>query len=193
MVDYFLKYKHQVKKLFYFWPDKIWNMKNILLAAVVIVFASCQNDKIAFVDNVRLMENSEEKMDIEAEFKAKSAALNKKRDSISQAFQLEAQALQTKVESLPQKEAQEEYDNLQQRGQFMGQQLQQEEQILQQQGQAEMDSLISKVKDEIKDYGKANGFTYILGGGEGGSVLYGQESKDVTDDILKIINDKYEN
>ena len=56
-----------------------------------------------------------------------------------------------------------------------------------------MDSLISKVKDEIKDYGKANGFTYILGGGEGGSVLYGQESKDVTDDILKIINDKYEN
>ena len=132
-------------------------------------------------------------MDIEAEFKAKSAALNKKRDSISQAFQLEAQALQTKVESLPQKEAQEEYDNLQQRGQFMGQQLQQEEQILQQQGQAEMDSLISKVKDEIKDYGKANGFTYILGGGEGGSVLYGQESKDVTDDILKIINDKYEN
>ena len=168
-------------------------MKNILLAAVVIVFASCQNDKIAFVDNVRLMENSEEKMDIEAEFKAKSAALNKKRDSISQAFQLEAQALQTKVESLPQKEAQEEYDNLQQRGQFMGQQLQQEEQILQQQGQAEMDSLISKVKDEIKDYGKANGFTYILGGGEGGSVLYGQESKDVTDDILKIINDKYEN
>ena len=158
----------------------------------ILIFMACKNDKIAFVDNVRLMENSEEKMEIEASFQVKSAALNKKRDSISQAFQLEAQALQTKVESLPQEEARQEYDLLQQRGQFVGQQLQQEEQLLQQQGQAAMDSLISKVKDEIKTYGEANGYSYILGGGEGGGVLYGQESKDVTDEILKIVNDKYQ-
>jgi len=54
-----------------------------------------------------------------------------------------------------------------------------------------MDSLISKVKKEISAYGKAKGYTYILGGGEGGSVLYGDSSKDLTEDILKILNDKY--
>lgn len=154
---------------------------------------SCTQDKIGYVDNVRLMENSREKIDIEAKYQNKSNALNKKRDSISQAFQLEAQALQTKVQSMPQKKAQEEYDLLQQRGQFIGQQLQQEEQLLQQQGQAEMDSLINKVKDQIKNYGKANGYSYILGGGEGGSVLYGTEQKDLTEEILKIINDNYQN
>jgi outer membrane protein len=47
------------------------------------------------------------------------------------------------------------------------------------------------VKKEISAYGKAHGYTYILGGGEGGSVLYGDGSKDLTTDILKLLNDKY--
>ncbi|MBT8181393.1 MAG: OmpH family outer membrane protein, partial [Eudoraea sp.] len=87
--------------------------------------------------------------------------------------------------------AQEEYGLLQQRGQFIGQQLQQEEQQMQSEGQTEMDSLISRVKKEISGYGKSNGYTYILSGGEGGSVLYGTDTKDLTQDILKILNDKY--
>jgi len=138
-----------------------------------------------------LMNKYQEKIDIEARYTAKTATLNKKRDSVSQAFQLEAQAFQTKAQSMSQKNAQEEYGLLQQRGQFMGQQLQQEEQQLQLQGQTEMDSLVSKVKSEITSYGKAHGYTYILGGGDGGGVLYGADAKDVTDEILKILNDKY--
>jgi len=54
-----------------------------------------------------------------------------------------------------------------------------------------MDSLVSKVKREVKAYGKANGFSYVLGGGDGGSVLYGTDANDLTEDILKILNDKY--
>ena len=94
---------------------------------------------------------------------------------------------------MSQKNAQEEYAQLQQRGQQIGQQLQQEEQQLQQKGQAEMDTLVRKVKKEIRAYGKANGYTYILGGGDGGSVIYGDDAKDLTNEILKILNDKYEN
>ncbi|NNK11251.1 MAG: OmpH family outer membrane protein, partial [Flavobacteriaceae bacterium] len=49
-----------------------------------------------------------------------------------------------------------------------------------------------KVKREITAFGKANGYTYILGGGEGGSVLFGAESKDLTDEILKVLNEEKE-
>lgn len=163
----------------------------MIFAGLLLGMAACQQDKIGFVDNVELMNKYQEKIDIEARFTAKTATLNKKRDSVSQAFQLEAQAFQTKAQGMSQKKAQEEYGLLQQRGQFMGQQLQQEEQQLQLLGQTEMDSLVSKVKSEIKDYGKAHGYTYILGGGDGGGVLYGADAKDVTDEILKILNDKY--
>lgn len=158
---------------------------------VLITAVACEQNKIGFVDNVKLMDGYQEKIDIEARYKVKAEALNKKRDSISQAFQLEAQAFQTKAQSMAQDKAQEEYGLLQQRGQFIGQQLQQEEQQMQSEGQTEMDSLISRVKREISGYGKSNGYTYILSGGEGGSVLYGTDTKDLTQDILKILNDKY--
>ncbi len=157
----------------------------------LISAVACEQNKIGFVDNVKLMDGYQEKIDIESRYKVKAEVLNKKRDSISQAFQLEAQAFQTKAQSMAQDKAQEEYGLLQQRGQFIGQQLQQEEQQMQSEGQTEMDSLISRVKREISGYGKSNGYTYILSGGEGGSVLYGADTKDLTQDILEILNDKY--
>lgn len=166
-------------------------MKNLILAVILFSAVGCQQDKIGYVEYVDLMDRYQEKIDIEARYKTKTEALNKKRDSISQAFQIEAQAFQTKAQNMNQKKAQEEYGVLQQRGQFMGQQLQQQEQQLQLEGQTEMDSLISKVKKEIEAYGKNNGFTYILTGGDGGGVLYGTEAKDLTDEILKSLNEKY--
>lgn len=167
-------------------------MKKLVVLAIAVTAMACQQNKIAFVDSVRIMDEYQEKIDVEARFRAKAEAMTKKRDSISQAFQLELQQFQAKAQKMSQKDAQEEYAQLQQRGQFVGQQLQQEEQQLQLTSQAEMDTLVKKFKKEIKEYGKANGYTYILGGGDGGSVLYGEEAHDLTDAILKILNDKYE-
>ena len=166
-------------------------MKKLIYTLFVLALISCQQNKIGFVDNVKLMDGYQEKVDVEAKFQTKVDALTKKRDSISQAFQLELQQFQAKAQKMSQKSAQEEYALLQQRGQFVGNQLQQEEQQLQKTSQTEMDSLVSKVKREIKAYGEANGFTYILGGGDGGSVLYGKDGQDLTDELLKILNDKY--
>lgn len=166
-------------------------MKKLLVFAIALTAMACQQNKIGYVEYIKLMDDYQEKVDIEAKFKTKVDALTKKRDSISQAFQIELQAFQTKAQSMSQKKAQEEYGLLQQRGQFVGQQLQQEEQQLQLSSQTEMDSLVSKVKEEVKAYGKANSYTYILGGGDGASVLYGDETKNLTDAVVKILNDKY--
>ncbi len=169
-------------------------MKKLILTFAVLGIMSCQQPaKIAYVDNVELLDKYQEKIDIETKFNARVEAMGKKKDSISQAFQLEAQAFQAKAQSMSQKKAQEEYGLIQQKGQFIGQQIQQEEQEIQQAGRTEMDSLVSKVKKEIKAYGKAQGYTYILGGGEGGAVLYGTDADNITDEILKILNDKYKN
>ncbi len=163
-------------------------MKKFFIATAILFAMACQQDKIAYVDNIRLMDGYKEKITVEAQFTAQKDAFNRKRDSISQVFQIEAQQMEIQVKGMSQEKAQETYAMLQQKGQRIGQELQQEEQLLQIQGQAEMDSIIQKVKKEIKAFGKAKGYTYILGGGEGGSVLYGSESKDVTDEILAVLN-----
>ena len=166
-------------------------MKKIIVLLAIVLLASCQQEKIGYVDNVKLMDEYQQKIDVEAKFKVKADALAKTRDSISQAFQMEAQTFQTKAQSMSQAKAQEEYAAMQQKGQAIGQQLQQRDQQLQLEGQTEMDSIVSSVKKEIKEYGKANGYSYILGGGDGGSVLYGTEANDLTDEIVKILNEKY--
>lgn len=202
-----MKFQNRFKKLSYFCATenfrfKIVNrnsektinrtiMKKTLLALLAVITFSCQQQKIGYVDNIELMDAYQEKIDIEAKFKSKAEVLGKKRDSITQAYQIEAQAFQLKAQKMSQKKAQEEYGVIQQRAQFIGQQLQQEDQALQASGQVEMDSMVSKVKKEIEAYGKANGYTYVLGGGEGGAVLFGTEANDLTDEIVKILNDKY--
>ena len=163
-------------------------MKKLVVLAIAVTAMACQQNKIGYVDSVKIMDDYQEKIDVEARFKTKADAMGRKRDSISQAFQMELQQFQSKAQSMSQQSAQEEYAQLQQRGQQIGQRLQQEEQQLQQNSQTQMDSLVKKVKKEIRAYGKANGYTYILGGGEGGSVIYGDDANDVTNEILKILN-----
>ncbi len=166
-------------------------MKKFVFALLVLTLVSCEQQKIGYVDNIKLMDEYQEKIDIEEKFKAKAEVLGKRRDSITQTYQIEAQAFQLKAQEMPQQKAQEEYAVIQQRAQFIGQQLQQEDQALQASGQVEMDSMVTKVKNQIEAYGKANGYTYVLGGGDGGSVLYGTDSNDLTAEIVKILNDKY--
>ena len=167
-------------------------MKNWLLPVAALLMMSCQQEKIGFVDNVKLMDGYQKKKDVEAAYQIRSEAFTRKRDSISQVFQIEAQELQTKSEGMSQSKAQEAFGQLQQKGQMVGQQLQQEEQQLQRMGQLKMDSIIQEVRKTIKEYGKANGYSFILTGGEGGSVLYGKDAADVTEAVLKVLNESYD-
>lgn len=171
--------------------NKVIMKKLGLVLIALVLFVSCEQAKIGYVDNVKLMEEYQEKIDMDAQFEIKKQAYTKKKDSITQAFRLEAQAYQVKNPNPNTKRAQEEGAVLQQKSQFIGQQLQQEEQILLTAGQTEMDSVVSRAKKGIENYGKKNGYTYILGGGDGGSVLYGQEVNDLTDEILKLLNESY--
>ncbi|RAV29365.1 OmpH/Skp family outer membrane protein [Sinomicrobium soli] len=167
-------------------------MKKIVIAAVALFgLFSCQQDKIAFIDNTRLINDYQEKKDIEAKFKSKLEVFEKKTDSLSRALQTEAQAFQSEASKMSQGKAQEKYEQLMQRRQQIQQEVQQEEMQLQQESQGEIDSLIKKVREFVKDYGKDNGYTYILGSNDAGSVLYGVEEKDLTDELLKALNDNY--
>lgn len=42
------------------------------------------------------------------------------------------------------------------------------------------------------EYGKAEGYTYILGANSNGTIMYANESEDITEKVLEYINRKYE-
>ena len=170
-------------------------MKKLLLVVFAFfAFTSCQQQKIGFVDNGKVINDYQEKKDIEEKFKVKDEAFKKRTDSIGQAFQIEAQAFQAKASKMSPKKAQEAYDGLMQKQQMLQQQIQVEQQQITQAFQTEIDSTIVKVKDFVKDYGKTNGFTYILGTSDGASsVLYGTEENDLSQTIIDALNAEYNN
>ena len=60
-----------------------------------------------------------------------------------------------------------------------------------QESQTLNDSIINRVKAFVQDYGKSNNYNFILGSNEAGSVLYGEEASDLTQEILKALNENY--
>lgn len=168
-------------------------MKKIFTALTVLVaFMSCQEqDKVAFIDNGEVINDYQMKIDLEDRFKVKDEAFKKRTDSIGQAFQIEAQAFNLAASKMSKKAQQEKYQELGQKQQMLQQQIQYEQQIMQQEFNVEMDSVISKVNDFVADYGKKNGYTFILGKNQAGSVMYGAEAKDITDAVTKAINEDY--
>ncbi|MFI1744739.1 OmpH family outer membrane protein [Thalassobellus sediminis] len=164
--------------------------KIIYVALAMLVLASCQkSNKIGFVDNGTIINDYQEKIDLEARFKIKQEAYSKKFDSIDQAFQLEVQKFQTDAKRMAQAKAQQKYQELGQKKQVLDQQRQIEAQQFQQSFQAELDSIIVKVKDFVKDYGKTNGYTYILGTSDAAAtVMYGADENDLTKAVLDALN-----
>jgi len=167
--------------------------KNSILILFLVVFMSCQNQqKIGFVDNGKLINEYQEKKDIEEKYTQKDLAFQKRTDSISKAFQLEAQEFQLKLSSMPQNKQQEQYQILGQKQKMLQQQIQFEQQQMQQGYQSEIDSVIVKIKKFVNEYGKNNGFTYILGTSDNAaSVLYGKEENDLSQIIVDELNANY--
>ncbi|MEZ4796980.1 MAG: OmpH family outer membrane protein [Flavobacteriaceae bacterium] len=168
-------------------------MKNIVGAIIVILtFASCQqSQKIGFVDNSKLINEYQEKIDIQDKLQAKIKTYEARRDSVRQAFQLEINEAELKSRRMSQADLQKLSQELQQKDQVIAQRDQFEQQQIAQESQAQNDSLIKKVRNFVKDYGSKNGYDFILGSNEAGSVMYGKEASDLTQEILDALNAAY--
>ncbi len=168
-------------------------MKQILVLAILVLsFSSCQQQKMGFIDTGEIVNEYQAKKDLEDEFKGKKGLLDQKNDSITKAFQLEVQEFQVKSKVISQAEAQEQYQALGQKQQLLQQQIQFSEQQFGQSFNVELDSVIIKVKDFAKDYGKKNGYSFILGTSDAtSSVIYGEDANDLTKTILDALNAEY--
>lgn len=168
-------------------------MKQLFIVVLAIfIFTSCQQQKIGYVDNGKVINEYQEKIDIEARYKVEIEAYQKRRDSLGRAFQSEVAVFQAKEKTMSAKKKQEVGQQLGQKQQMLQRQLQAEEQNISKRSQTEIDTLISKVRDYVKDYGKSKGYTFILGTSENNaSVMYGKDEFDITDVVSSALNSTY--
>lgn len=178
-------------------------MKKLIIAAFIAQFMiSCQNQspqvtnsdfKTAFVDTNKLIEEYTEAKDLDAKYKAKGEEMSKDLEAEIKKFQDEVKSFEKNAQAYGQQWAQTKGQELQQKEQQLSYAQQALAQTLQRDGAKEMDSMVGSIKKFIADYGKEKGLDYIFATGDAVSILYGKESYDLTDEMIKLLNDKYSN
>jgi len=167
-------------------------MKKLAVVFLTIIsLTACQQQKIGFVDNSVLINEYQERKDVEARLNTKIEAFKTRTDSLRSAFELEIKEAELKARTMSQSAIQTLSQELQQKEQVLSQRVQFEQQQIAQESQTLNDSIINRVKAFVQDYGKSNNYNFILGSNEAGSVLYGEEASDLTQDILKALNENY--
>lgn len=178
-------------------------MKKIILAAAIVAsLISCNKteqtnnavigNNIVYIDSSKLLNEYEQAKDIEAKFKAKSEQMGKELDTELTKFRADVAYFEKNAQSKGMQWAQQTGAALQEREQRLAYTQQAMLQQLQEESGKEMDSLVKEIKDFIKEYGKSKGYDYILSTADGAStVLYSKEGQDITDEVLKLLNEKY--
>jgi len=166
--------------------------KIILLVFGAVVLSSCNQEKTAYVNNTKLIQDFKEMKSTEAKFTKKSDKLKKELDSVAMQFQKEVQAYQEQSTSMSDVQKQEKESMLMQKQQQLQRQQQMQSNQLREESDVVIDSLITNVKDFVSDYGEKNGYTYIFGSNESANIMFAKEGKDITEEVLKALNESVE-
>ncbi len=153
-----------------------------------VVFTGCNENKTAYVDTTKLIQEFSEMKAVEADFNTRSEKLKKELDSVAQGFQQEVMEYQENRATMSQAERQATEQELMQKQQMLQQQQQVRTGQLRQESDQVIDSLVTKVRDFVKVYGEENGYTYIFGSNESANIMYAEEGLDITEEVLAELN-----
>ncbi len=165
--------------------------KFIAILSILLVFASCDQSKIAYVNVDEILKEYEGSKKAEAEMKAQSDRMRAELDQLYGQFQQKVQAFQqnTSLSATAKKEKEQELMMEQQ-------QLQQRQQMAQQQMQTEGQQKIEKINEDIEsfltEYAENKGFSFILGtSDQTKTVMYSKDGLDITEEIIDALNVNY--
>ena len=166
-------------------------MKKLLLLVAAIILVSCNQTKIAYINVEDLMKDYEATKSMQAEMQAKQEKIVKELDSISVPFQLQIQDYQKnapKMSSQKRAEVEAELGQIQQALQARQQQASQQ---LQLENQIKSEAITKKVDSFVTIYAAEKGLNLVLGTSGNGTVMYGDDTLNITQQILEVLNNEY--
>ena len=177
-------------------------MKKIILAvACVVGLISCnqpqqptQNSerKTAYVDTSKLLKEYQEAKDLEAKYKSKEEQLSKEMNAEYEKFRADVAYFEKNAQAKGMQWAQQTGAALQEREQRLMYIERGRQQKLSEEYVKEADTLVKVIKLFIKDYGKERDYDYVYGTNESSNtILYAKDGQDITDQVIKLLNDKY--
>lgn len=173
--------------------------KSLLILGLSLALFSCNKEegtatasfKTAYVDTAKLVEESEELKILADQAKVKEQEMGRELQEEARQLQLDAASFQKEAQVKGPQWAQLRGQDLQKRDQELTIKQQAMMRQLQDEFGVKRDTIVSQMKNYIKEYGKKKGYDYVFGTGDAATVLYAKESYDITKELIKEFNDKY--
>lgn len=180
--------------------EKEKNMKKIQWIINIVVLAGLlalggyhllKKEKTVYVDIGILMLEYQGMKDARAEFEKKSTLWQSNLDTLISNWQKDLQSYEKEHSTMSKKEKDLKKELLRNKQKQINQyqdairlKAQEEEQKLTQ-------NAVNRINDYLKDFGKREGYSIILGADGSGNVLYADEKRNITDIILKGLQKEY--
>jgi outer membrane protein len=177
----------------------------LLVLGLAVATVACNKDagtdaakaqpagRIVYVNTDTLLNNYDYYKDVVKEFQNKQFQLENELQRKGQSFQNEVALFQRRVQAggMSQEQAQTTQQQLAQKEQnLMMYRDNAANNLAVEQGQ-KTDELLTKIQDYLAKYNAGDKYDMVIGYSKGGGVLYAKEDLDITQDVLKGLNEEY--
>lgn len=162
-----------------------------MLIALIAIYYSKTSSELVYVDVNKLMEGYERTKGAKVEFDKKANAMKANIDSLLSGWQNELKNYEKERASLTTKELKLKQELLANKQQQINSYQEAIQKQMQEEDKKVTQTVINDINDYVKEYGKQNGYKIIFGASGSGNIMYADESTDLTDEILKGLNDDY--
>lgn len=158
----------------------------IIMVSVGISYIISKRDKVAYIELNKVFEKFEFKNELEKKLLKTNELRKEKLDSLE--FELNVLSKQLQAEKTKDSEkiglfqAKRDY-YFQKKQEF-----EEDNSALVNQYDAQ---ILKQLTQYVNDFGKENDYSYILGADGNGTIMYGKEKNNITDEVINYINSKY--
>src|SRR5690606_19616194 len=168
-----------------------------LVAALIAVlsaflFTTLQKPKIAYVRSQELIYNYMGTLEAQKKYESQQAVWQANIDTLKATYEQTRNAYKQTASSLSTAERQKKEQYLMSQQQQITQYIQAVNEKSTEEDERMMQGTLYQINSFVERYGKAHGYDIILGTTLSGNVLYGKQAIDITDELLKALNENYQ-
>lgn len=162
-----------------------------LVLVAVMFFWGNQQKRIAVVRSNAIIHGYTAMKDAQERYDNKQKAWHTSVATLENELQTEVESFRAVYASLSKEEMQKREQTLEQKRSHYVQYTQALQEKAAKEEQDMMQSVFNQINSFVEEYGRQHGYDIILGTTSAGNVLYGTPSVDITDDVLKALNNSY--
>ena len=165
----------------------------VALAASIFSFFYLQSSSdLVYVDVNKLLDGYKRTKIVKAEFDEKAKTMKANVDSLLADWQNELKAYEKERSGLSTKELELKQQLLSNKQQQINNYQQAVQKQLVEEDKKVTQTVINDINDFVKEYGKEKGYKVIFGATGNGTIMYGEEGADLTEEVLTQLNAEFE-